>query len=192
MSALSVVTKRRDVATFGNDGENVDTKVTAGGRFGNYSLGFIRIRKRKLKGGRHGWRAKASSSFDLVRAVRVDDKPRHRFVLGLGSQKEYEHYYSDHYYSDALLRFWAFAISGMKRHGLTDAQRHHVLAEMVRKGARLPTLAECHRGLYNVTWTPTTGTNQHHRGAYDGRGAGMTKRAICTEKPLHNIVGRVS
>jgi hypothetical protein len=59
---------------------------------------FIRVRKRRLKGMasgniKHGlylWGrapASCSTSFDLVRAVRINGNPRHVFVLGLGSQK---------------------------------------------------------------------------------------------------------
>jgi uncharacterized coiled-coil protein SlyX len=39
---------------------------------------------------REGAMATASASFDIVRAVRVGGKPRHVFVLGLGSQKDVE------------------------------------------------------------------------------------------------------
>jgi hypothetical protein len=78
MSA-DVDTKSRASATFGND-LGVDTKSTVSGTFGNYSIGFIRVHRRKLAGRNYG-RHTSSASYDLVRAVRVDGKPRHKFVL---------------------------------------------------------------------------------------------------------------
>jgi hypothetical protein len=125
-----VVTKSSVNATFGNDGDVV-TKVTAGESFGNYRLGFLRTRKRNLKGGL--WRKFTSStSFDLVRATRIDGKPRHQFVLGLGSLK-------DKMEDRALSWFWLRALWRMKRHGLDPEQRHALAKEMIRKGATLPT-----------------------------------------------------
>jgi hypothetical protein len=110
---------------FGNDengGADVDTKCRDGETFGNDALGFIRVRKRKLKGGHPQWRAcrtrtgtlqSHSSSFDLVKAVRVNGKPRHQFVLGLGSQKNVDRWHE-------LGWFWSRAIRKMIRHGLSD------------------------------------------------------------------------
>jgi hypothetical protein len=109
----------------------VDTKIRTRDEFGNDAIGFIRVRKRKLK----GVIADASLSFDLVRAVRIDGKPGHEFVLGLGSQKNHER--------RCLVLFWACAINRMKRHGLTAPQRQRLAAEMIRKGARLPTVEQC-------------------------------------------------
>lgn len=93
MPMTSEVTPR-DGMTMNDDASDVVTKHRDGGTFGNYRLGFIRLRKRSLKGYDPSWReyrpgvrATASTSFDLVRAVRVDGKPRHDFVLGLGSIK---------------------------------------------------------------------------------------------------------
>jgi hypothetical protein len=109
------------------------------------STGFIRVSKRKLKGGHPDLRdyraeagelATASLSFDLVKAVRINGKPRHVFVLGLGSQKNFER-------AGNLVRFWTFAISRMKRRGLTYHQRRRLALKMVRKAARLPTLEAC-------------------------------------------------
>jgi hypothetical protein len=160
MTSARVVTKGPDVGTFddggvdtkteanfafGNDG--VDTKSCACASFGNDgTIGFIRVRKRALKGGggdpeyrayllRTGKTHTASMSFDLVRAVRVNGKPRHQFVLGLGSQKDREHY--------SLFWFWYYAIGRMERHGLTEPQRQRLIGEMIRKGARVPTIEEC-------------------------------------------------
>jgi hypothetical protein len=135
-----VVTKVTAGETFGNDGDVV-TKVSVGATFGNYRLGFIRTRKRQLKGGAAEWReyrarkgiiVTSSTSFDLVRAIRIDGKPRHQFVLGLGSLKDKM---EDH----ALSWFWLRALWRMKRHGLDPEQRHALAKEMIRKGATLPT-----------------------------------------------------
>jgi hypothetical protein len=59
------------------------------GAFGNDNVGFIRVRRRSLT---PYWEhsATASASYDIVRAVRIDGKPRHVFVLGLGSLKDVE------------------------------------------------------------------------------------------------------
>jgi hypothetical protein len=137
-----VDTKRLDAETFGND--SVDTKRRDGATFGNDGVGFIRVRKRKLKGGHpesRGWRARggvlatASTSFDLVRAVRVNGKPRHEFILGLGSQKNVQ--------PNGYGWFWVRVIWRMTKHGLSEHQRQRLFAEMVRKGAQLPTIAQC-------------------------------------------------
>jgi hypothetical protein len=122
---------------------NVGTKSPAGGKLGNDAsrVGFIRVRRRKLKGGHPMWQghhtsARASASFDLVRAMRVGGKPRHQFVLGLGSLK-------DNHREGVLALFWAHAIRRMARHGLTLAQRRCLIDELVRKGAPLPTVEQC-------------------------------------------------
>jgi hypothetical protein len=109
---------------------------------GNDTIGFIRVRKRKLKSGHPAWRdvrgrvATISMSFDIVRAVRVDGKPRHEFVLGLGSLRDYNP-------RRGLVQFWIDAIRRMIKHGLTKEQRERFVAEMARKGARLPSDAQC-------------------------------------------------
>lgn len=126
---------------FGND-SGVDTKCIGAEKIGN--SGFVRVRRRKLKGGHPDMRAyrasrgtvaTASVSFDLVRAVRVNGKPRHKFIFGLGSQKDHEH-------SGALFWFWLRAIRKMKGHEVDLDQRRRLAAEMVRKGARLPTATD--------------------------------------------------
>jgi hypothetical protein len=148
-----VDTKSHDDETFGNDADlatRVDTKCRSGSTFGNDSnVGFIRVRKRKLKGGKphiralpsfYGVRPRASMSFDLVKAVRVNGKPRHKFVLGLGSQK-------DGVTGSRAAEFLLSALRSMKRHGLNKSQRGLLLTELIRKGARRPTIAEvegCH------------------------------------------------
>jgi hypothetical protein len=110
-------------------------------------LGFIRVRHRKLNGGHPYLRAyrerngrpplTESVSFDLVRAVRIDGKPRHKFVLGLGSQQNVD----DHPHGPIL--FWVDAVCKMKRHGLDGNDRRRLADEMSRKGARPPTIAQC-------------------------------------------------
>jgi hypothetical protein len=141
---MSVDTKSDPRAPFGNDAADVDTKRPAAATFGNDAIGFIRVRKRKIKGGHRDWRAyraqqgilaTTSASFDLVRAVRVNGKPRHQFVLGLGSQKDIDR--------RDLCWFWSRAVHRMIQHGLAEAQRAHLISEMVRKGARVPTIEQC-------------------------------------------------
>ena len=137
--AQAVDTKSPPAQRFGNDEAStvgdttavVDTKDQCTSTFGNdNTLGFIRVRKRKLKGGHasvrslpvfYGARATASESYDLVRAVRVDGKPRHVFVLGLGSLKTPER---DE--RNEIGQFWLLAIGRMVRHGLTDDQRQRL------------------------------------------------------------------
>ena len=126
--SADVGTKSCQLATFGNDGVDVDpkcdvddafgnddgggdvdTKLPHGRKFGNDALGFIRVRKRTLKPHRWTGAARSSASFDLVKAIRVDGKPRHKFILGLGSQK---HPVTGRLAAEFLLR----AIGRMRRH----------------------------------------------------------------------------
>jgi hypothetical protein len=102
---------------------------------------FVRVRKRKLKGAGGEWRVyardplpKSAISFDLVRSVRVNSTPRHKVLLGLGSQKDYER---------CLVRFWYDAIRAMEWHGLDAEQRRRVADEMILKGARRPLAEHC-------------------------------------------------
>jgi hypothetical protein len=101
-------------------------------------FGFIRVRKRVLKGGHpmHRYGPTASMSFDIVRAVRIDGEPRHEFVLGLGSQQSPPARWSNTVY------FWRGAISRMAEYGIPKAERSRLIADMIRKGARLPTPEE--------------------------------------------------
>src|SRR6516165_10219869 len=148
-AADGVDTKPHQVRTFGNDGSAAAEVVTKTGQcypFDNY--GFIRVRKRRLKAGdpnARTWRrylSLTSQSFDLVKAVRIDGKPRHKFVLGLGSQQQKA---DDGRPVSNLCWFWVRAVWRMIRHGLTPEQRRRLIAEMARKGARLPTTAECEK-----------------------------------------------
>jgi hypothetical protein len=113
-----------------------------------HSAGFIRVIKRKLKGGHpdlRAYRAEAgelatvSRSFALVRAVRIDGKPRHVFVLGLGAQKDWER-------AGHITEFWRVAVRRMKRYGLTRRERRRLVAEMVRKGAQMATAGDWREG----------------------------------------------
>jgi hypothetical protein len=140
---LSVDTKSDVDGAFGNDsvdtksvasvgfGNDVDTKSRDAAAFDNYSVGFIRVRKRKL--GYNGHRNTTSASYDLVRAVRVNGTPRHKFVLGLGSFKHggepYRH----------IGWFWSDVFDKMHRAGIGVERQHELADEMVRKGAPLIT-----------------------------------------------------
>jgi hypothetical protein len=144
-----VDTKRLDVATFGDDNQNIDTKSPAGGTFGNdgvdtkspangtfgdYGLGFVRVRKRKLGFNYHG--NTTSVSYDLVRAVRVNGVPRQKFILGLGSFK---------HGGEPRLHigwFWSDVFDKMQLAGLNVEQQHKLADEMVRKGAPRITAAQ--------------------------------------------------
>jgi hypothetical protein len=149
VAGARVVTKCRADATIDNDG-TVDTKSGPCAAFGNDAIGFIRVRKRQLKGGHRDWRdyrarngmlATTSASFDLVRAVRVNGKPRHEFILGFGSQKDIER--------NSFAWFWVRAIWRMTKHGLAEPQRRRLIEEMLRKGARLPNLEQCEQHTAN-------------------------------------------
>jgi hypothetical protein len=135
-----VDTKSPVNGTFGKDVSPVDIKRRGNATFDNYSIGFVRVRKRALKGGHPSsiyWRRKAglvateACSFDLVRAVRINGKPRHQFILGLGSQKNVSQDYE-------LVHFWMDAVRRMTRHGLAEHQRRRLVGQMVRKGAKFP------------------------------------------------------
>jgi hypothetical protein len=105
------------------------------------TIGFIRVRRRPATFRGEGL------NYDIVRAVRVNGKPTHKYVLGLGI-----------YYKDHPMSFWRDAVERMTKHGLSKAQRQHFVAACVRKGARLPTRAECKKQeqswkKWNM-WTP--------------------------------------
>ncbi len=82
-------------------------------------IGFVRVRRRPLKGGAQ------SVSFDVMRSVWINGRSTHKFVLTLGTQ------HSDR----ANAGFWVRANERMMQHGLDAAQRQRVIAEMRRKGA---------------------------------------------------------
>jgi hypothetical protein len=124
MTDHDVVTKIRQQYGFGNDG----------------TAGFIRVRRRDVRA--TVWkRATTSESFDIVRAVRIDGKPRHKFVLGLGSLKGYDR---DSSWNRAA--FFCLANFRMARFaGLNEAQRRHFIDELIRKGIALPEHADIRR-----------------------------------------------
>jgi hypothetical protein len=79
------------------------------------------------------------ASYDLVRAVRINGKPSHKFVLGLGSLRDERP--SRGKYS--LTDFWIEAIKRMKRYGLDEPERRQIADALIRKGAGLPSLEQC-------------------------------------------------
>jgi hypothetical protein len=101
------------------------------------SLGFIRVRHRTFAS-RYPVKV-GSASYDLVRAVRIDGKPRHKFVLSLGSLKDERPLR----YKHSLTYFWIEAMARMKRHGLNEPERRQIADALVRKGVDLPSLEEC-------------------------------------------------
>jgi hypothetical protein len=93
--------------------------------------GFIRVRERTLP---EPWPSNAcrnSRSFNLVRSVRINGKPRQRFVAGLGYQRDAMSDWD-------IGHFWHRAFLRLRRHRYDT---HRLADEMVRKGARLPVLA---------------------------------------------------
>lgn len=116
------------------------------------TVGFIRVRKRRLKdkwrwrqNSKGNWRKvrdknapTESRSYDLVRAVRINGEPRHKFVLGFGSPVS--KYVS---VRRGITLFWARSFYRMTRHGFSKDQRFHVAEKLKRKGIPLPTVKEC-------------------------------------------------
>jgi phage-related protein len=106
------------------------------------SVGFIRMRKRQTK----TWGDAAN--YDIVRAVRINGKPTHQFVLGLGSVHEGNQ-------NSGNVTFWMDAIERMTKHGLSPSERAYFVAACERKGARLPTRQQCmaHRdSMKQINW----------------------------------------
>jgi hypothetical protein len=92
------------------------------------SAGFVRVRRRTLKGGYN--RPTAAASFDLVRAVRINGEARHLFVLGFGTLKGDPDTPSDY----SLVTFWTEAVARLQRHGLTPAQTPQPRRQHGRQG----------------------------------------------------------
>jgi hypothetical protein len=137
----AVVSKCPDVGTFGND-TVVVSKSGACAAFSNYTAMFIRVRRRVLGGQRHhGYVVKASASYDVVRAVRINGKPRQKFLLGLGSIKELAT--PSKQTAHDLMWFWVHAVLRMRRHGLSDEQQRRLIEALARKGVRKPSIDEC-------------------------------------------------
>ena len=116
--------------------------------FGNDGLGFIRVRRRKFTGQRY-WRACRERegkpmptelvSFDLVRSVRIDGKPRHECLLGLGHLWNVD---GDGGYHGSLVTFWYRVFYWTAAFGMDADTRRRLADELVFKGARLPTMAQ--------------------------------------------------
>jgi hypothetical protein len=113
------------------------------------TVGFIRVRKRKLKPkyrwskGKDKWgchykiwdkRVPESVSYDLVRAVRINGQPRHKFVLSFGSPVSR--------WDNSTIGFWVRAFAGMARHGFTQDQQFQITEKLKRKGISLPTVKD--------------------------------------------------
>ena len=142
----AVVSEGSDGATFGNDAAPVNDIAM-----------FVRVRRRTLKGGHPEWReyrertgsiVKASASYDVVRAVRVNGKPRHKFVCGLGSIKQNGNP-RDHE------RFWTSALCRMIRAGLSPASRSKIIKLAIAKGAPTLSVSVINKELEHYTTYPT-------------------------------------
>jgi hypothetical protein len=92
--------------------------VINSGHLGAKNIGFVRVRRRMLKGGAR------SASFDLLRSIWNGGKPTHKFVMTLGSQR------SDRDHAGFLVR----ANERMAKLGLDPAQRQRVIADVIKKG----------------------------------------------------------
>jgi hypothetical protein len=114
------------------------------------TVGFIRVRKRKLKP-KYRWSkskdkfgchykiwdksAPTSLSYDLVRAVRINGQPRHKFVLGFGSPVSR--------WNESVVPFWGRVFQRTAKHGFTKDQQFAIADQLKRKGIPLPTVKEC-------------------------------------------------
>lgn len=121
--------------------EAVVSKSVVSAEFGNDAGAmFVRVRRRALKSvyrQRDGTLIKATSaSYDVVRAVRINGKPRQKFLFGLGSLKQPSN-------QGDFMSFWVHAVGRMKRHGLDDERCRCLIDGMLRKSARKPTAQEC-------------------------------------------------
>jgi hypothetical protein len=121
------------------------------------TVGFIRVRRRKLKPkyrwytpptGRYAGISRKveipdssveSVSYDLVRAVRINGEPRHKFVLGFGSPVS-------RWWGNSTIHFWARVFRRMARHGFSKDQQFQIAEKLKRKGIPLPTVKECKAG----------------------------------------------
>jgi hypothetical protein len=99
---------------------------------------FVRIRRRKLNGWASCGRT-ASASYDLVQAVRINGKPRQKFVMGLGSLK------TPHDDTE-LFWFWHGVIYKLRE--IDAEQRGSIIAELMRKGVPLPSEESCEKYRY--------------------------------------------
>lgn len=145
------------------------------------TVGFIRFRRRKLKPkfrwskGKDKWgfrykiwdkAAPVSLSYDLVRAVRINGQPRHKFVLGFGSPVSVSKCVGER---RVITFFWMHSFDRMEEHGLPKEQRFHIAEMLAGKGIPLPTVKECRtEKAKNIKWraaNPEWGTD--HEAHYD-------------------------
>ena len=122
------------------------------------TVGFIRVRKRKLKPkyrwskGKDKWgchykiysKPTESVTYDLVRAVRINGQPRHKFILCFGSPVS--RWYKSYSAGSTIERFWARAFAGMAHLGFTEVQQFQIAEKLKRKGIPLPSVKECEEG----------------------------------------------
>jgi hypothetical protein len=155
MTYTNVVTKSEASDVFGNDKVNdqpvvtkslkikddqpVVTKKLGDEAFGNDAAMFVRVRKRTLSYG-------TSASYDLVHAVRINGKPRQKFLLGLGSLKNPPEY------ENRLCWFWHYALCKMRRHGLSETKQKTIVESMIAKGATKPTREQCWHHVDGFGW----------------------------------------
>jgi hypothetical protein len=146
----NVVSKSPAGGTIGND--HVVSKCDPCVSFGNDAM-FVRVRRRTLKGGHqslrahrkhHGCLVTASASFDVVRAVRINGKPRQKFILGLGSLK------TPQVRTCEIFWFWRRALFRMRRHGFDQQQRLRLIDALVRKGVPKPSYRQCEEWVRNT------------------------------------------
>lgn len=155
---MTVVSKSAGACAFGNDeletvkskaaAFDVVSKGAARRPFGNDVAVFVRVRKRKLKmkwvhGRRRNicYRCKrfdnlptVSASYDVVRAVRINGKPRQKFIAGLGSLQTPISTWG-------LLWFWRDALAKIQI--FSERQRSSIFAGLIRKGVGTVTKADC-------------------------------------------------
>jgi hypothetical protein len=133
----TVVIKNGQIVSFGND------HADSGGM-------FIRKRKRKLKGGHRDWRhyrsargilVTESASYDVVKAVRINGKPRQKFILGLGSLKTPQ--VGTCCGVHPLIWFWHHAIRRMREHGFDEVTRLRLIEAVARGGVPRPDRTKC-------------------------------------------------
>jgi len=124
------------------------------------TVGFIRVRRRKLKP-KYRWHTPSrgryagisrkveipdssieSVSYDLVRAGRIGGEPRHKFVLGFGSPASVTKYVGDR---RGVTLFWMHSFDRMEEHGFSKEQRFHIAEMLTCKGIPVPTVKECRK-----------------------------------------------
>jgi hypothetical protein len=103
-------------------------------------------RWQKLENHRHWWNDDILWSAVLVKAVRVDDKPRQLYVGCIASIKQSQ-INVDKTYQHCW--FWDHALERLHRFSVNEQDRERIIATLAEK-VPVPTRAEyesCHRGL---------------------------------------------